>query len=438
MWQRAISIRRDLQTTSITPWSPVRRALRLTLTGAMVGQLGALVSGVFAARMLGPQARGELALLFVGQLVAAQFGSAGLPLALTYELARAPQRASEIVGGLVRPVTLQLVVVTGLYGAVIALLAAAPWAGFALPAFISIGVVPGSLAAVYGLAVLQGKGRFRAFNVVRNIQPTLYSAALLALYVVGAGSLLNVTLTWLVSMLVAGSVSLVVSLGTIRPTSHRVGSGHLREMVFFGMRGLLGSASPVDSFRVDQLIIGPFLSAAALGQYVVGLSFSNFPRLIGQSVGIVAYPHVATSEERNRKRVAWRAIALGVVVCIVPLAVLVPAVGYLVPLLFGKEFVSAVPIARLLLVAGGLAGVRRVAADALRGAGRPGAGSLAEVGAWVTLLVAGPLAAIAWGPTGVAGAVCLSGALALVILSVTMARLQPGRTRSRPRRLGKR
>ena len=63
-----------------------RRAFAGSFASSAVTQLALVVSGILSARMLGAEARGELALLV---LLAAAFGlvgTLGLPLAVTYEI----------------------------------------------------------------------------------------------------------------------------------------------------------------------------------------------------------------------------------------------------------------------------------------------------------------------------------------------------------------
>ena len=48
----------------------------------------------------------------------------------------------------------------------------------------------------------------------------------------------------------------------------------------------------METFRLDQAVVGLFLTPAALGLYVVGLAFANLPRFIAQSVGYIAYPRI--------------------------------------------------------------------------------------------------------------------------------------------------
>ena len=77
------------------------RQSRMPLAGSvltgLVGQAFLIVSGVLAARILGVEDRGYLALLVLFPAVLAQIGSLGLPLAATFELSRDRSRWAEVI-----------------------------------------------------------------------------------------------------------------------------------------------------------------------------------------------------------------------------------------------------------------------------------------------------------------------------------------------------
>ena len=313
--------------------SPVRQAIRLTLGGAAVGQVALLVSGVFAARILGPQARGELALLLLLQVVVGQFGLLGLPFALTYEIARAPKESSAIVRRLTRPVALQIALLTGSTAVLVTALTLGPWSGFAAPALVSVASLPGGAATVLWPRGIAGAEPLPAFQRAPECAACPIRGWRFGPVRRGGGTLMALTVCWVVSTTVAGFTSLRVALTRTCRADATQDAGLIPRMVRFGLKGLLGSASPIETFRLDQAIVGPFLSTSALGLYVAGLSFSNLPRVIGQSVGIVAYPHVAASAPDARRRAMFRAILFAALACGAPVAVLLPSMGFLVPLL---------------------------------------------------------------------------------------------------------
>jgi O-antigen/teichoic acid export membrane protein len=151
------------------------------------------------------------------------------------------------------------------------------------------------------------------------------------------------------------------------------------------------------------LIGGLLLGPGALGVYVIALSFTNLPRLVGQSVGLVAFPRIARLDTADSRRsLLFFPAAVALITGLLAIALALTA-GSLVPLLFGQEFVESVPVVRVLLLYSVLSSVRRVLTDSLRGMDAAGLGTTAEMLSWPVLaaglfLLPHPLGAVglAW------------------------------------------
>lgn len=381
-----------------------------------------MISGVIVARMLGPENRGYLALLILVPLIVAQVGGLGVPLSLTYYIARDPS-AGKAIWRSIRPVALfQAGLLAGVHCLVLwALLRDEP--GYVVDAaLVTVALVPATLAQEYGLAMLQGCGRFVAFNVIRLLSGVLYSAGLVLLLVLDADRLQEVAVTWTATL--AG-----VSVVTMAIATRGLGSAPdataptAREMISFGAKGLLGSNSPIEYYRLDQAVVGLFLTPAALGVYAVALSFTNLPRFVSSAVGMVAYPHVAgQSDPAEGRRKLWRFFFVTVAACLAIVVVLELSAGFLVPFFFGDEFADSVPLVRILLVAALLLAARRILADGARGLGLPGLGTVAEL---VSIIVLVPAVAVflpLWGVEGVAVAMVAAALASLPVILIGLAR----------------
>jgi O-antigen/teichoic acid export membrane protein len=396
------------------------RQSRMPLVGSVltgiVGQAVLIVSGVLAARILGVQDRGYLALIILFPTVLTQIGSLGLPLAATFELSRDGTRAAQVIRTLARPLLVQ---VGALVTVQAAILAAVFWGDSDLvrtSALISLGAVPAMLVHIYSTAILQGRQRFLAFNVMRIVPATAYSAAVLAIFLVGEGDLQWVVIGWIAALLLSAAIAAAIALRGVALRSARSSGKSLRSMLRFGLKGLLGWTSPIETFRLDQAVVGLFLSPAGLGLYVVGLAFANLPRFIAQSVGYIAYPRIAAhkGEEawRELRQFFWLATGASALVVLG----LELGVGWLVPLFFGDDFSGAVPLTRILLIGALFLSARRVLTDGAQGLGRPGLGTVAEVSSWVFLLPALGIFTPLWQERGVALALTVSAALSFSVL----------------------
>ena len=179
------------------------------------GQAVLVVSGVIAARMLGPEDRGYLALLVLVPLIVAQVGGLGDPAGgdlLHRPRPRRPRRASGRRSGRwccsrqgCSPASTascsgrccrddpQYVIDAALY---------------------TVLLVPAALAQEYGLALLQGRGRFTAFNVLRLTPVVIYAAGVTVLLRDGPRrAQRDRALVWTGANVVLGALTMAVALG---------------------------------------------------------------------------------------------------------------------------------------------------------------------------------------------------------------------------------
>ena len=399
------------------PTSPVRRALKESVATGLLGQAALVISGVVVARMLGVENRGHLALLTVLPLVFTLFGALGLPLALTYEIARRPSIARALLRRLRRFIVLQTLVLTALHLLAVWLLVRGSADEVKLAAWMTAIGVPALSALQLGLAVLQGQQRYREFNVLRLAPAVLYAALSLVLFIDGSGTLpllaAGITACWLV----VGLATVAFAIRRSEDDASEADLPSTRRLLRFGVRGMLGSVSPTDGAGLDQVAVGLFLSARSLGLYVVAAAFMNLSRLVTQSIGLVAYPNVAGRRDADdATRAMWRFAALGTGAALAITVVLELTVDRLIEVLFGPSFVSAAGVARVLLIAALLAGARRVLSDAARGANRPLVGTVAEVISWVCLLPAMVLLTPLLGLYGIALALVIASAASLAVI----------------------
>lgn len=409
------------------PLRPVHLATLESVASGLAGQASLLFSGIVSARVLGVQDRGHLALLGLFPVVLVQMGGVGLPLAATYYIARDRSRAATIARRLRRVALVQIAALIAIHVALLLAVIGRSDQRVMIAGAISILALPAILIQQYGLAVLQGQGRFRIFNVLRLLPSVLFALGVIVAAIVGQGHLQVLTGAWVASFAFPAAWTFICAHRTLSDASETE-APPLRDMLRFGLKGLLGSASPLETFRPDQAAIGLFLTPASLGLYVVGVAFTNLPRFVAQSIGMIAYPSVAERDPEHARRAMWRFVSLAVASSAGIVAVTELAVGWLLPRLFGEEFQPAVATARILLLGAFCFSVRRVLADGARGAGRPGAGTVGEIASWISLipllvvLVPHGLTGVAWALTASAGI-----SLAVLIAVVVLGRQRPTR-----------
>jgi O-antigen/teichoic acid export membrane protein len=410
----------------------IERATILTVLTGLFTQLTLLVSGILVARILGVEHRGQLALMSLFPLILAVTGTLGLPLASTYYLAQGANGRG-ILHSVRGSTAKQAVTLLVLHAAVLWLVFRGTPSGVRLAAAYTLLAVPALITQIWGLAILQGHERFRAFNLLRLLQPALYAGAVVVMFITGGSDIERIALVWVATCLVSGLCTLAVAVRGLPKAGSR--PPPLAEMYRFGFKGLVGWVSPLETFQLDQVVVGLALSPSALGLYVVAAAFTNLTRLfIPQSLGMVAYPHVASVGDPVRaRRTVWRFFFAALIICSVVVVVLEALIGWLIPVFFGQAFSHSVPLARILLIGSLFLGLRRVLTDGTRGAGHPSLGTIAE---GCTVAIAAP-ALLVGGNTGVQGvawALTVSYGLGLAIMIAlaipALSRIRPSRPAS--------
>jgi len=358
------------------------------LSGIVV-QFLILVTGILAARILGEEGRGQQALIWIVALTIAQVGMFGLPLAITYESAKGSASFNRLLRH-IRPLVLvqaATIVLVYLFVALLLLQHHIPWEAAAITVF----ALPAMVWQAYGLALIQGRRSFRALHVLRILPAALYVVSLTIGVLLGGSRLLLVMGCWSMSYVVAAVATSIY----VRRTDGQALSTELDELpevgklARFGVSGFLGSTSPTETFKVDQLMVGLLLSTDDLALYVTALAFCNFPRLLTQAQGLVAYARVAgETDPAEQRRLTFRYTVSGTAIAAVVSAVLALLAGPLIDLTFGPAFSEAKVITQVLLGGTVILCARRMLSECLRGAGAPGAGSIAEIVSLVALVPA--------------------------------------------------
>lgn len=388
-----------------------------SMFASCVGQLAVIVSGICAARILGVHDRGQLALFILIPLILTVTGALGVPIATTYYIARDTSNARGIVKAIRKIVVVQIITIAAVNLVTLIVIYNSAPNGLKWAAATTLILIPTKLAQDYGSGILQGQQRFRAFNVTRCLPSFAYALSILVVFAVGRGHLLAVTVCYSLSTATAGLATLFVALRGLPPGEVSERNPRPNDLIKFGIKALFGAIYPTETFQIDQAFVGLFLSRVALGTYVVGVSFTNLPRFIAQSVGLVAYPHVAAiSDHREARKAVWRFFWLVFAMSIVICGSLELATPTLIPLFFGNAFRGSISVTQILLISSFIVSIRRVLSDGMRGAGYPALGTLAELSGLLILLPSLIILIPMGGLTGAAIAMPIAAAGGFIVL----------------------
>src|SRR6266699_1358682 len=174
---------------AVRPVAPARfsnrRAYAQTFAASAAIRCMGVVSGILAARLLGPSGRGELAVIIFLPLLLAPLGELELPRSLAYEVSRVEEVPRAVMAtsfwlaaglGLVQAALLAGVLPLYLPGDKLHLLGASRWFMVYLPAAYITATLMGSD---------QGRGRFGRFSALLALPGALYVAGIVAAWASG-------------------------------------------------------------------------------------------------------------------------------------------------------------------------------------------------------------------------------------------------------------
>lgn len=360
------------------------------VVASLAGQATVVISGPATARLLGPSGRGELALLVIVTTLGATLGSAGLPSAVAYTIADRNASARSVlalVGGACLLLGIVACALSAL--AVLVLSAAHPSPAVALDAFLVSLWVASTIALGLALASLQGEHRFRLLNLMRPLGSALSAALLLGLFL----SFHHVEVSTVLAVMVGSSVAACGATGIAAMLSLRKAlvpvTVSRRSLIRYGLRSIVGASAPIEAFSIDQAIVGLVLSRQQLGLYVVGGAFNNLPSILVSGLGTIVLPRVAAEHDPVLRYRLMRKAALHTLLFVAGASLFAEVVvGFLLPFAFGNDFATAIPAARVLIVAGCLFGIRRMLVVFHQAIGRPGQTAMGELAAVVGLAIA--------------------------------------------------
>lgn len=324
------------------------------------------IQGIFLARMLGPQGRGEYATAVFYTQTLIYVGMVGTQHATARWLARRKNDAACLFG-----TTRRLGTLTGLATmAVVTLLAL-----FALPpdkqalaplCILCACLLPFEHIRTLWLAVDHGRGNFRQYNFSRLAGGIAFPTMLGVAWACGANTVLVASLLFVAAPLVGLAYQRVSHAQELASPSATQGPT-VKQLL---QRGKPYALAVLVSDLCDRLDIFLFLwltSFTAQGYYAAAVPAANLLLVIPIALALFAFNAGARREARPTRGTILKSSAAIFGVQVLATAAYAVLLEPLMTLVFGADFSGAVPLTLLLLPAYGIAGCGRVAEAFLQG-----------------------------------------------------------------------
>lgn len=345
-----------------------RRAYAHTISATVVIRGVGVVSGVLAARLLGPAGRGELAVIIFLPMLLVPVGELELPRSVAFEVSRLDWPSDRFLAtsfwlalalGVVQAILLTIALPLYLPSDKLYLLPTAFLFAFYLPATFVSATLMGSD---------QGAGRFDRFSFFLALPGSLYLGGILVCWFWGC----DASTTFAESLLAATLLTVVAKVWVERRGSFLRSSPDWSLASRLLRRGFTYYLPAIAGFllaRADMLIVVRLAPVQEIGLYAVAQAVA-----IGQSAAANPFLHVAFASvaAETQQSQALRAVArhfrfaqLAILAAATATAVVTP---WAIRLLFGSNFVGAVFPALLLIAAAACWGMAQVLELGLRAA----------------------------------------------------------------------
>ena len=325
----------DPQFGSFASGVAVTFATRLLILVCVVG------SSVVVARWLGPEGTGALAVLNVTVALALQLGSAGLPSATTYFVAKDRSVLAQVwTSGIMFSLAAGVLIASGL----IAVASVRPdlfnGVSARLIAIVAISI-PFQLLTLLGLNLLLAIDRIKLMNTLDALSSLLILVNSIVVLLIWRQNL-----TVLVSFNTATAIVLallllwfVSRLARRQRARGARGLPVLRQMLSYGLKFYVSIFASFIIFRADLLIVNRFRGAQAAGVYAIAAQFSFLLIMLPGVIASLLFPRVASRQDETAAyavEVTRHTSFIMMIVCVAA-----AAGSFALPVVYGPRFGDA-------------------------------------------------------------------------------------------------
>ena len=395
-------------------FSPFGSVLALTtVTNIGMAVLG-MTTGVFTARLLGPEGRGELAAIQLYPTFLSLIAALGLPESVVYFSAREPEKAGTwLATALSLALGVNAIFLAIGYIAIPYLLKAQK---IEIIQCSQIFLLYLPISILFGMTIylFRGRNQLVIWNFIRIWPVVLWVFILMGGKIFNKitpvnfsnGYLIGFSVLWLIPYFFIKrdkSINLIPDTRLVKP------------LLKYGLPTVFSSVPSVVNLRVDQLLIAGTLGAKTLGYYVVGVAWAGISAPILGALSSILLPRVASAKIEDQRGLIAQGIRTGVILAVIFCSIGFVLAPFIIPVLFGTEFKAAVLAAQVLSVASVFMFINQVFSAGNLSIGKPVLVFLSEgIGAVVTILSL----VILLKPLGIIGA-ALASLFSYISVSIT-------------------
>lgn len=368
---------KSLPTSSV--WSTLKRfskskdnssAAVKTMFVSVLILLVNMLTGVLTARYLGPTGRGEQTAMVNWSQFLAFSMSFGIPSALIYNAKKNPDEA-----GVLYRVALLIGLCFGIIAMTLGILILPQWLSSFSPEVVTFAqwsmiLCPLIVVSQINNAAFQFRGDYRTFNLQRYLTPTLTLVGIGVLILTGTLSPYTTALAYLVPSVPLFVIMTIWLLRTYR-VKMKDAYRNFKRLFTYGLGSYGNDLLGQFSTYIDQIIIAGLLRPADLGLYAVAVSLSRMVNFFSNSITVVLFPKASELSKDEAVSLTFKAFRISTTCTMLGAVFLMLVAPLVIPLLYGKDFNTALTVFRLLLLEVTISGGTLILAQVFMALGKP-------------------------------------------------------------------
>jgi amino acid adenylation domain-containing protein len=367
---------------------PMKKNITIIFLANFFTLLSGVLTSLLTAWALGPEGRGDLAVIVLYPNIVALIVGFGLPQAHRFWIAREPESVSPLFSNAVI-----FAVVTGI--------TAYALAEFIVPSLIGerseavmwlvrLYLINIPFALVYDLmaGMLEGAREFKWAALSRIVFFGIQSAVYSLLWVFDLLTVYTAAITMIIAQLANTFTAAFCVLFVLRPR-WKPDWNEWKRSIGYGLKYHVGVVTSFTTLRLDQMMLGAMGTSVEMGLYVISVKLSEITTVLASSVSEVLMPEVAASKQaKDSAELLMRSFRRMIYVYLLLLVPLIIAEPLILEYVFGAEFTAASGTLRLLLVASMIWSAGAVIISGLNGFGYPGLSTAARLSSAVVTVFA--------------------------------------------------
>ncbi len=343
----------------------------LTLLTKLGIMFAALVASLITARLLGPEGKGELAIILLAPSLLMYLGGIPISSSNVYVIGRGRYKLNEIFWNstifafLIGLVTIAIFAIifpwvkTFFQGADRTLLA------------LAVLTVPFSLFYLYGVFIPLGQRKIVPFNILKASEPFAYLSGLIIFLLIFKFKVGGALAAYIGGVLAGCLFVLWYACRNFR-IRFEFNRRLARESANYALKCHVEAAINFFNRNLAVLLINKFMTPAEVGYYVVALSISEAMRHLPQSISTVLFPEVSSKKSIGEQSTIASRVCRNTIFALLLGSILVGLLAFpVIRYLYGREFLPSVKAIWVLLPGIIFLSTYGVLSSYMRGTGRP-------------------------------------------------------------------